>query len=173
MSTNYYKNIELTKRYEKHINKIQEITRHKSNIPQLSEEQQKISLAIKKSKQISKRFKEKEFDLKREEENKRLMKSISLIHSGKTFKIQHNSDRDNVKRRVKTVAKDDIMRQFQIARENRKIANSIITNVCDASKYRKKIQTEIAEYEKLRNHLQKLKPIDNGKDRPFYLMDSK
>jgi len=74
--------------------------------------------------------------MKREEENKRLMKSISLIHSREKLKT-HSSEGKLSFKTHKT--KENVFKKYEIERENLILANNLIKNSCDVSKYKKKI----------------------------------
>lgn len=43
--------------------------------------------------------------------------------------------------------------------ENRKLAQNIVDNMCDVQDYKKRMRKEISEYVRLKNHLQRLKPV--------------
>ena len=51
------------------------------------------------------------------------------------------------------------MRGFEIEMENKKLAKNIVDNMCDVQDYKKKMRKEISEYVRLKNHLQRLKPV--------------
>lgn len=74
--------------------------------------------------------------MKREEENKRLMRSISLIHSREKLKTQESEGKLSFKT-LKT--KENTIKKYEIERENLILANNLIKNSCDVSKYKRKI----------------------------------
>jgi phage gp16-like protein len=90
LSVNPIQNAQLKRRYDHHISKILAISQKKSSVKLISEEQRKISDILKKSKEKSKHFKEREFMVKCDAENKRLLKSLSTINARQRAK----TDRD-------------------------------------------------------------------------------
>lgn len=52
------------------------------------------------------------------------------------------------------------MRGFEIEMENKKLAQNIVENMCDVQDYKKRMRKEITEYVRLKNHLQRLKPVN-------------
>ena len=64
------------------------------------------------------------------------MRSISLIHSREKLKTQESEGKLSFKT-PKT--KENAIKKYEIERENLILANNLIKNSCDVSKYKKKI----------------------------------
>ena len=87
----------------------------------------------------------------------------TLIHSREKVKTQESEKLSAKTHKCKEVN----LKQHEIERENLMLAHNLLKHCCDAGKYKKKMEREIGEYLRIKSNMQRLKPINDKKDRKF------
>lgn len=149
------------KKYGLHLRKMEQIqSQHKSSAKKFKDEQSKFAEALRRSKEISRRFKMDEELSRRIYQDRKMIDNLIDIHTRPSIR----SEFKKLKIRLDTLperslSKQRIYQQSKISTENMRLGLSIVQSASGIKKYKKKMRSEIDQYIKTRNNLQKMKPV--------------
>ena len=84
------------------------------------------------------------------------MKSLSLIHNKAKLKTEQEDNKIQLRNRQ---LRQERAREYEQEREDRVLSQNILAREGEVRKYKKRVEREIADYMKLKQHMQKLKPL--------------